>query len=86
MALTSKSEWAQLQVGLMAIVALVILAFLIFLMTGSHGLVQEQSRRLHLSGRFGGHRRGRAGAAERDQRRAGDERSTFPDRPSRAAS
>jgi phospholipid/cholesterol/gamma-HCH transport system substrate-binding protein len=37
MAGTSKTQWAQLKVGLMAIVALAILGFLIFLMSGARG-------------------------------------------------
>jgi phospholipid/cholesterol/gamma-HCH transport system substrate-binding protein len=38
---TSKSKWAQLKVGVMAIVALLILAFLIVLMTGVNPLFQR---------------------------------------------
>ena len=42
MAQPSKKKWAQLKVGLMAIVALALLAFLIFLMTGSRGLFKSR--------------------------------------------
>jgi len=38
---TSKSKWAQLKVGLMAIVALLILAFLIILMSGTNPLFRR---------------------------------------------
>ncbi len=38
-----KAKWAQLRVGLMAIVALVILGYLIFLLSGSHGLFKGKS-------------------------------------------
>ena len=38
---TSKSKWAQLKVGIMAIIALLILAFLIVLMTGANPLFHE---------------------------------------------
>jgi phospholipid/cholesterol/gamma-HCH transport system substrate-binding protein len=41
MATTSKSKWAQLKVGIMAIVALLILAFLIILMTGVNPLFRR---------------------------------------------
>ena len=47
---TSKSKWAQLKVGLMAMVALLILAFLIILMTGRQSVVPQNHGRLHLSG------------------------------------
>jgi phospholipid/cholesterol/gamma-HCH transport system substrate-binding protein len=40
---TSKARWAQLKVGLMAIVALGILGYLIILMTGSKGLFKSTS-------------------------------------------
>src|SRR5437868_3941748 len=36
----SKTSWAQLRVGLMAIVALIILGYLVFLMAGSKGLFE----------------------------------------------
>jgi len=38
---TSKSKWAQLKVGLMAIIALLILAFLIILMSGANPLFRR---------------------------------------------
>jgi phospholipid/cholesterol/gamma-HCH transport system substrate-binding protein len=41
MATTSKSKWAQLKVGLMAIAALLILAFLIILMSGTNPLFRR---------------------------------------------
>ena len=41
MATTSKSKWAQLKVGLMAIVALLLLAFLIILMSGVNPLFRR---------------------------------------------
>jgi phospholipid/cholesterol/gamma-HCH transport system substrate-binding protein len=41
MATTSKSKWAQLKVGLMAIIALLILAFLIVLMSGVNPLFRR---------------------------------------------
>jgi len=41
MATTSKSKWAQLKVGLMAMVALLILAFLIILMSGTNPLFRR---------------------------------------------
>jgi phospholipid/cholesterol/gamma-HCH transport system substrate-binding protein len=41
MATTSKSKWAQLKVGIMAIVALLILAFLIVLMSGANPLFRR---------------------------------------------
>ena len=41
---SSKTTWAQLKVGLMAIAALVILGFLIFLMAGQQGLFQSTSK------------------------------------------
>lgn len=44
MALQSKKKWAQLKVGLMAIVAIAMLAFLIYLMTGSRGLFKSRSQ------------------------------------------
>jgi phospholipid/cholesterol/gamma-HCH transport system substrate-binding protein len=40
----SKTRWAQLRVGIMAIVALVILSALIFLMSGSQGFFRAKSR------------------------------------------
>jgi len=43
MALQTKKRWAQLKVGLLAISALCILAFLIFLMTSSTGLFTKRS-------------------------------------------
>jgi phospholipid/cholesterol/gamma-HCH transport system substrate-binding protein len=43
MAQASKKKWAQLRVGLMAIVALALLAFLIFLLTGSQGLFTSRT-------------------------------------------
>src|SRR5262245_31939864 len=39
----SKTKWSQLRVGAMAIVALTILGYLIFLMAGSKGLFQATS-------------------------------------------
>jgi len=43
MAQQSKKKWAQLKVGLLAITALVLLGFLIYLMTGSRGLFKSRS-------------------------------------------
>ncbi|MEQ1949146.1 MAG: MlaD family protein, partial [Bryobacteraceae bacterium] len=43
MALQQKKKWAQLKVGLLAVVSLCILAFLIFLMTSTKGLFQSRS-------------------------------------------
>jgi phospholipid/cholesterol/gamma-HCH transport system substrate-binding protein len=43
MALQTKKKWAQLKVGLLAITALCILAFLIFLMTSSQGFLTKRS-------------------------------------------
>ncbi len=43
MALQTKKRWAQLKVGLLAITALSLLAFLIFLMTSSQGLFVSRS-------------------------------------------
>jgi len=43
MPLSSKAKWAQLKVGLMAIVALSLLGFLIFLMSGSQGLFKSKT-------------------------------------------
>ena len=43
MALQTKKKWAQLRVGLLAIGAIAILAFLIFLMTSSQGLFVSRS-------------------------------------------
>jgi phospholipid/cholesterol/gamma-HCH transport system substrate-binding protein len=43
MALQTKKKWAQLRVGLLAIGALALLAFLIFLMTSSQGLFVSRS-------------------------------------------
>jgi len=43
MALQTKKRWAQLKVGLLAIFALALLAFLIFLMTSSTGLFTKRS-------------------------------------------
>lgn len=43
MALQTKKRWAQLKVGLLAILALSLLAFLIFLMTSSTGLFTKRS-------------------------------------------
>jgi phospholipid/cholesterol/gamma-HCH transport system substrate-binding protein len=40
---TSKTKWAQLKVGVMAVVAFVILAILIFLMTGGKSFFQQTS-------------------------------------------
>src|SRR5258708_40337863 len=39
----SKTKWSQLRVGVMAIVALLIVAYLIFLMAGSKGLFQTNA-------------------------------------------
>jgi phospholipid/cholesterol/gamma-HCH transport system substrate-binding protein len=44
MAGTSKTKWAQLKVGLMAIVALAILGFLIFLMSGARGFFTSKDK------------------------------------------
>ena len=43
MALQEKKKWAQLKVGLLAVVSLCILAFLIFLMTSTKGLFTSRS-------------------------------------------
>src|SRR5260370_35618422 len=43
MALQTKRRWAQLRVGLLAITALAVLAFLIFLMTSSKGFFTTRS-------------------------------------------
>jgi phospholipid/cholesterol/gamma-HCH transport system substrate-binding protein len=43
MALQTKKKWAQLRVGLLAITALVLLAFLIFLLTSSRGLFKTRT-------------------------------------------
>ena len=43
MALQTKKKWAQLKVGLLAIAALSLLAFLIFLMTSTKGLFVSRS-------------------------------------------
>lgn len=43
MADRSKVKWAQLKVGLMAVAALIIIGFLIFLMAGSQGLFQSKA-------------------------------------------
>jgi len=43
MALQQKKKWAQLKVGLLAVVSLCILAFLIFLMTSTKGLFTSRS-------------------------------------------
>lgn len=43
MATQNKKKWAQLRVGLLAIVGLIILAVLIFLLTGSRGLFKSRS-------------------------------------------
>ena len=39
----SKVSWAKLKVGLMAMAALIIVAFLIFLMAGAQGLFQSKA-------------------------------------------
>ena len=44
MALQTKKKWAQLRVGLLAITALALLVFLIFLLTGSRGLFKSRTR------------------------------------------
>src|SRR5689334_13676405 len=43
MPVTSKTRWSQMKVGLMALAALSILAFLIFLMSGVRGFFQSKS-------------------------------------------
>ena len=40
---SSKAKWAQLRVGMMAIIALSLLGFLIFLMSGSQGLFKSRT-------------------------------------------
>ena len=40
----NRIRWAELRVGVMAIVALVILGVLVFLLTGSHGFFRGKSR------------------------------------------
>ncbi len=44
MALQTKKKWAQLRVGLLAIIALVLLSFLIFLLTSSRGLFTTRTQ------------------------------------------
>ena len=48
MAIQTKAKWAQLKVGILAIVAMVILAVLIFLITGNTNFFESKVTVLHL--------------------------------------
>ncbi len=61
----SKIRWSQLKVGVVAFAAMVVLAVLIFLLTGTRNIFEGNETRPHLHGGRRRHDREYAGAAER---------------------
>ena len=60
-----KVRWSQLKVGVVGLTAFVIVFVLVFLLTSSRGIFQQNELLRHLYGRCLGHGEGHAGPAQR---------------------